>query len=61
MKKFKVGIPRTETTVYYFDVEAEHEGIAEEIASDRYNEEDYDSKDIVWAEDGLTDVKEVTT
>jgi hypothetical protein len=53
MKKFKVGIPRTET--------AEHEGIAEEIASDRYNEEDYDSKDIVWAEDGLTDVKEVTT
>jgi hypothetical protein len=60
MKKFKVSIARTETTVYYFDVEAEHEGIAEEIATERYNEENYDSKNVVWAEEFTHDIDEVT-
>ena len=59
MKKFKVAIARTATTVYYFEVEAEHEGIAEELATDRYNDGEYDAKDIVWAEENTHEVKEL--
>lgn len=59
MKKYTVAIARTETTIYYFDVEAEHEGIAEEIASDRYGDNDYDRKNTVWGEDDLYEIKEV--
>jgi hypothetical protein len=59
MKKFNVAIARTETTVYYLDVEAEDEDIAEEIATDRYNEGDYDSKNVVWAEEEVHEMKEI--
>ena len=59
MKKFKVSIARTETTVYYFNVEAEDEEDAKDIAEERYDEEDYDSKDIVWAEEFTHDIDEV--
>jgi hypothetical protein len=59
MKKFKVSIARTETTVYYFNVEAEDEEDAKDIAEERYEEEDYNSKDIVWAEEFTHDIDEV--
>jgi hypothetical protein len=60
MNKYRVAMARTETTMYYYDVEAEDEGIAEEIATDRYtNDESYNYKKVVWAEDDVHEVKEL--
>jgi hypothetical protein len=60
MKKYRVAMARTETTMYYYDVEAEDEGIAEEIATDRYtNDERYTHRSIVWGEDEVHSVKEL--
>jgi hypothetical protein len=60
MKKYRVAMARTETTMYYYDVEAEDEGIAEEIATDRYiNDESYTHRSIVWGEDEVHSVKEL--
>jgi hypothetical protein len=60
MKKYRVAIARTETTVYYVDVEAEHEGVAEELACDRYSEGDYDKEDVVWGEENVHSIEEVS-
>jgi hypothetical protein len=57
MKQFRVAIARTETVMYYFNVEAEDSGVAEELACDRYNENDYDSKDTIWGEDDVHEIK----
>jgi uncharacterized membrane protein len=59
MKQFRVAIARNETTVYYIDVEAEHEGLAEEIACDRYNKGDHDDEDVVYAEEEVHSIEEV--
>jgi hypothetical protein len=60
MPKYRVAIARNETTVYYIDVEAEHEGIAEDIAFEEYYiEGDYVSKEVVWAEEEVHSVEEV--
>jgi hypothetical protein len=59
MKKFKVAIARTETTIYYFNVEAEHEGIAEEIAVDQYTDGEYVSKEVVWGEEDIHEITEI--
>ena len=60
MPKYRVAIARTETTVYYIDVEAEHEGLAEEIAFEEYYiEGDYVSKEVVWAEEDVHEIKEI--
>ena len=37
MNKYRVAIARNETTVYYIEVDAEDEGVAEELACDKYN------------------------
>jgi hypothetical protein len=61
MKKYKVAISRTETTVYYIDVEAENESDAEKIAfEDYYVEGDYTSKDVVWGEENVHSIEEVS-
>jgi hypothetical protein len=61
MKKYKVAISRTETTVYYIDVEAENESDAEKIAfEDYYVEGDYTSKDVVWGEEDVHSIEEVS-
>jgi hypothetical protein len=61
MKKYKVAISRTETTVYYIDVEAENESDAEKIAfEDYYVEGDYTSKDVVWGEEDIHSIEEVS-
>jgi hypothetical protein len=61
MKKYKVAISRTETTVYYIDVEAENESDAEKIAfEDYYIEGDYTSKDVVWGEEDIHSIEEVS-
>lgn len=59
MPKYRVAIARNETTVYYVDVEAEHEGIAEEIACDRYNKGDHDDENVVYAEEEVHSIEEV--
>jgi hypothetical protein len=61
MKKYKVAISRTETTVYYIDVEAENESDAEKIAfEDYYVEGDYTSKNVVWGEEDVHSIEEVS-
>jgi hypothetical protein len=61
MKKYKVAISRTETTVYYIDVEAENESDAEKIAfEDYYIEGDYTSKNVVWGEEDVHSIEEVS-
>jgi len=59
MPKFTVEIARNETTVYYIDVEAEDEALAEEIACDRYNEGDYDSSKVVYGEEEVHQIREL--
>ena len=60
MKKYKVAISRTETTVYYIDVEAENESDAEKIAfEDYYVEGDYTSKNVVWGEEDVHSIEEI--
>ena len=59
MTKYRVGIARTETVVYYLDVEAEDEHIAEETATARYDEGEYDSKSTVFGEESVEFVDEV--
>jgi hypothetical protein len=64
MNKYRVAMAQTETTVYYYDVEAEHEGIAEEIATDRFINElswdvSYNHKKIVSAKSYVYEVKEL--
>jgi hypothetical protein len=61
MKKYKVAISRTETTMYYIDVEAENESDAEKIAfEDYYVEGDYTSKNVVWGEEDVHSIEEVS-
>jgi hypothetical protein len=59
MPKYRVAIARNETTVYYIDVEAEHEGLAEEIACDRFNKNDYDDEDVVYGEEEVHSIEEL--
>ena len=58
MKKYQVQIARTETTVYYIDVMAEDEDNAEELAYDRFEQNDYDDEKIVFGEEFTHEVKE---
>jgi hypothetical protein len=61
MKKYKVAISRTETTMYCIDVEAENESDAEKIAfEDYYVEGDYTSKNVVWGEEDVHSIEEVS-
>ena len=57
--KYKVSIARTETTLYFVEVEAESEIEAENLASDKYDEGDYDSSKIVWGEEMIHEVEEI--
>lgn len=59
MKKYQVAIARNETTVYYIEVEAEDEGQAEELACDRYNENDYDHSKVVYGEEEVNSIEEI--
>lgn len=59
MTKYRVAIARNETTVYYIDVEAEHEGIAEELACDRYNQNDYDYEKVVYGEEEVHSIEKL--
>jgi hypothetical protein len=60
MPKYRVAIARTETTVYYIDVDAENESDAEKIAFEEYYiEGDYVSKEVVWAEEDVHEIKEI--
>jgi hypothetical protein len=60
MPKYRVAIARNETTVYYIDVDAENESDAEKIAFEEYYiEGDYVSKEVVWAEEDVHEIKEI--
>jgi hypothetical protein len=59
MTKYKVGIARTETVIYYFDIEAEDKSDAEELAFKDYIEGDYVSKEVVWGEEDAHSIEEV--
>lgn len=59
MPKYNVQIARTETTVYYIEVEAEDEGQAEELACDRYNQNDYDQSKVVYGEEEVHSIEEI--
>jgi hypothetical protein len=57
MKKFKVPYVRIEHQVYIFEVEAENQDQAENIARELYNgSENYD---VVYAEEFIQDVEEI--
>lgn len=59
MPKYMVEIARNETTMYYIEVEAEDEALAEEIACDRYNKGDHDSSKVVYGEEEVWQITEV--
>jgi hypothetical protein len=60
MPKFNLQIARTETVVYYFEeVEAESEEKAEEIAWQRYEDQDWDELDTVYGEENMHYVEEI--
>jgi hypothetical protein len=57
MKKFKVPYVRIEHQVYIFEVEAEDQEQAENMARELYNgSENYD---VVYAEEFIQDVEEI--
>ena len=60
MPKFNLQIARTETVVYYFEeVEAETEKEAEEIAWQRYENQDWVELGTVHGEENMHHVEEV--
>lgn len=60
MPKFNVQIARTETTVYYFEeIEAESEEQAEELAWERYEDQEHDDEDTVYGEEFMHNVEEL--
>jgi len=60
MPKFNVQIARTETTMYFFDdIEADTEKKAEEIAWQRYENQDASGEDKVFGEEFCDYIEEI--
>lgn len=59
MKKYQIQIARTETTVYFVDVVASDADTAEELAYERFNENDYDDSKVVYGEENTHEVIEL--
>jgi hypothetical protein len=58
MNTYKVSLCRVENTLYHFQIEADSEDEAEQIAWEMYNEGDTDDGDVVHAEEFCHQIQE---
>jgi hypothetical protein len=57
MNKYRISIARLETRIYYFDIEAESEEVAEDAAWLAYDEDDPGEGECVHSEEWRQDTE----
>jgi hypothetical protein len=57
--KYTISIARTETTLYFVEVDADTKTEAKTLAYDKYNDGDYNNSKVVWAEEMTHSIEEV--
>jgi hypothetical protein len=60
MKKYKVTIARVEHSVFYFNVNAENEEQAEELANELFDDVDLGTGEVVHGESFINGCEEIT-
>ena len=59
MNKYKVSICRVEKTIHYFEINANNESEAEDLANELFDESDLDNGILVQGESFTNDIEKI--